>query len=86
MFLPGWFFLCVLHGELEHLAGIVGADPYALETRNIFLTAAAIRYAAMRRTESRGAHYRADFPLPDDDHWLVHKTLSSDMGLSELLS
>jgi L-aspartate oxidase len=70
---------------LDRLARVVSADPYALETRNIFYTAVAIRYAAMRRTESRGAHYRADFPSQDDEHWLVHKALSAEMGLSELL-
>jgi succinate dehydrogenase / fumarate reductase, flavoprotein subunit len=28
--------------------------------------------AAMARDESRGAHYREDHPLRDDDHWLKH--------------
>ncbi len=28
--------------------------------------------AALRREESRGGHYRADFPQRDDLHWKVH--------------
>ena len=29
--------------------------------------------AARRRTESRGAHFRSDFPNPDAGHWLRHQ-------------
>jgi succinate dehydrogenase/fumarate reductase flavoprotein subunit len=28
--------------------------------------------AAVRRAESRGAHYRADYPQRDDERWLAH--------------
>ena len=28
--------------------------------------------AALRREESRGGHFRADFPARDDVHWLRH--------------
>jgi L-aspartate oxidase len=28
--------------------------------------------AAHRRQESRGGHFRADFPQKDDLHWKVH--------------
>jgi succinate dehydrogenase/fumarate reductase flavoprotein subunit len=28
--------------------------------------------AALRREESRGAHFRADFPARDDLHWRLH--------------
>jgi L-aspartate oxidase len=31
-----------------------------------------IARAAVRRTESRGAHFRTDFPLRDDLHWKRH--------------
>ncbi|HLC69290.1 MAG TPA: FAD-dependent oxidoreductase [Candidatus Bilamarchaeaceae archaeon] len=32
----------------------------------------AIAYSALHRTESRGAHYRTDYPERDDKNWLKH--------------
>ncbi|MCF8146906.1 MAG: FAD-dependent oxidoreductase [Deltaproteobacteria bacterium] len=43
-----------------------------LELRLAARTAALILAAAMRREESRGAHFREDFPAPDDKNWLGH--------------
>jgi L-aspartate oxidase len=31
-----------------------------------------IARAALRREESRGGHFRADFPSRDDLHWKAH--------------
>lgn len=44
------------------------AECLALE--NMALTLEAIARSALFRTESRGAHYRRDFPSPDDANWL----------------
>ena len=43
-----------------------------LELDNLMETAFSTAAAANFRTESRGAHSRADFPDRDDDNWLVH--------------
>src|SRR5262245_30242954 len=40
--------------------------------RNLVTVARLIARAARRREESRGGHFRADFPQRDDLHWKVH--------------
>jgi L-aspartate oxidase len=40
--------------------------------RNLTTVARLIAAAALRREESRGAHFRADFPERDDLNWKVH--------------
>jgi L-aspartate oxidase len=44
------------------------------EWRGVHLLTVAylIARAALRREESRGAHFRADFPARDDVHWQIH--------------
>ena len=39
---------------------------------NLVTVARLIARAALRREESRGGHFRADFPEKDDLHWRVH--------------
>jgi L-aspartate oxidase len=39
---------------------------------NLFTVARLIAMSALRREESRGAHFRTDFPARDDLHWKVH--------------
>ncbi len=43
-----------------------------LETGNMLDTAYIVVYGALMRTESRGAHYRTDYPKRDDVNWLKH--------------
>lgn len=43
-----------------------------LELDNLMETAYSTAVAAIFRTESRGAHSRADYPDRDDENWLVH--------------
>ena len=45
---------------------------YTLETYNMVEIAEVIAYSALNRTESRGAHYRFDYPKRDDENWLKH--------------
>jgi L-aspartate oxidase len=42
------------------------------ELQNMLTVCALIASAAYSRTESRGAHYRVDYPHPDDQHWRTH--------------
>lgn len=58
--------------ELAHLAARIGPgvlNRRLLETRNMALLGDAIAISAECRTESRGAHYREDFPHRDDARW-----------------
>lgn len=43
-----------------------------LECENLLLQAKATLLSALFRQESRGAHYRHDFPERDDEKWLYH--------------
>jgi L-aspartate oxidase len=54
--------------QLPEQPGSVGE----LELRNMLLVAQLITRGALERTESRGAHYRSDFPEADDQNWKKH--------------
>lgn len=43
----------------------------ALSVRNLALLGRLLAVAALNRTESRGAHFRLDYPNTDDAHWRV---------------
>ena len=45
---------------------------HALETENLLLVAEAMAGAALLRRESRGSHFREDYPERDDGRWLVN--------------
>jgi L-aspartate oxidase len=47
-------------------------DADAWKQFNLVTVARLIARAALRREESRGAHYRDDFPKRDDLHWKAH--------------
>ena len=44
----------------------------AIETEHLLTFSEVIVDGALDRTESRGAHYRTDFPRRDDENWLKH--------------
>jgi L-aspartate oxidase len=48
------------------------ADAGAWRRFNLLTVAWLIARAALRREESRGGHFREDFPVRDDLHWKVH--------------
>ena len=52
----------------------------ALDLQNMLQVADMTARSALRRTESRGSHFRADFPDQDDLSWLrnVHLQRSGD--------
>ncbi len=60
----------------DHLAPMLHAtDPHELrlahETKNMIMNAEMRLRASLFRTESRGCHYREDYPLRDDPEWLA---------------
>ncbi len=59
--------------QLEHDRG---AD--AWQHLNLLTVAGLIARAALRREESRGGHFRADFPRRDDERWRIHLTDTLD--------
>ncbi len=44
----------------------------AIALDNLLCQAVAAMASALYRTESRGAHFRSDYPKPNDDRWLKH--------------
>jgi len=49
-----------------------------LELGYLLDIAEAMSVAALHRPESRGGHYREDYPDRDDENWMVHSMLSRD--------
>ena len=55
-----------MSAALERLEGLAGRlEPGASEARNMVDAGRLIAQAALARTESRGAHYRSDYPATD---------------------
>jgi fumarate reductase (CoM/CoB) subunit A len=48
----------------------------AIEVENMLDVAEMVTRAALLRNESRGAHYREDFPVEDNEKWLKNITIS----------
>jgi L-aspartate oxidase len=64
--------------EFEQIA----SAPLLPGPRNFVTTAALIARAALWREESRGAHYRLDFPRRDDEHWRAHSVTRKGAALT----
>jgi L-aspartate oxidase len=55
-------------------------DRSALELRNLLVIGELIVRSALARDESRGAHYRNDFPQRDDARFLKHSAVGRDQS------
>ena len=60
-----------LNRRLDALGGN-GVNTRFLELKNMVTVANLITNAAYTRNESRGTHYREDYPTTDDKNWLKH--------------
>lgn len=74
----------------DHLAPkLTARDPHELrlahETKNMVLNAEMRLRASIFRTESRGCHYREDYPRRDDPNWLAWVTLKEEQGSMKVL-
>jgi L-aspartate oxidase len=52
------------------------ANTETWEATNLLTVATALVTAAQTRLETRGSHWREDYPDRDDEHWLAHVDLS----------
>ena len=73
-----------------HQIGIAGGRNFnlswqqALDMRNLLLTSELIARSALLREDSRGAHYRDDFPDTDNTNWLKNIYLARDGNKTKL--
>ncbi len=56
----------------------------AEEVRNMALNSEMVLRASLFRTESRGGHFREDYPRRDDPAWLAWVKISADQGQMKL--
>jgi len=61
-----------LEKRINDLNGDDGINVQSLELKNMVLVCKLISTAALARKESRGTHYREDYPRTDDKSWLKH--------------
>jgi L-aspartate oxidase len=64
--------------EFEQIA----QSPLSRASRNFLNVASLIARSALWREESRGAHFRTDFPLTDNAKWQVHSIVRKDAVIS----
>jgi len=57
---------------------------FARELENMLVLARVITLGALARNESRGAHYKPDFPERDDKNWLKTTRAHWDNGRIQL--
>lgn len=57
----------------------------AHETKNMVLSAEMRLRSSLFRTESRGNHYREDYPRRDDPNWLAWTKIKEEQGEMKLI-
>jgi L-aspartate oxidase len=62
-----------VRSSVEEL-GALARETVNPRTRNFAALARLMAEAALWREESRGGHFREDFPARDDEHWRVHSS------------
>lgn len=62
----------------QYVMPVEFSSPPGWELQNMLLVAEAMIHSASERTESRGTHYRSDFPQLNDQNWRFH--LASKRG------
>ena len=74
--------LAELQDLMENLGNVLTnpevTDIATVETVNMLNVALMITQSALARTESRGAHYRTDFPTQDDTEWQQRILITRD--------
>ncbi|HLU47984.1 MAG TPA: L-aspartate oxidase, partial [Planctomycetota bacterium] len=61
---------------LPYCLGAEFRDPGGWTLQNMMETAYLVARSALLREESRGVHYRSDFPAQDNERWACHQTVS----------
>ena len=59
-------------------------DPQGWECQNMLTVARTMAAAALAREESRGVHFRSDFPQSDEKNWRKHITFTVNDPLAKL--
>ncbi len=67
--------------EIERIARTGRTSRRLSEARSLGRVASAILQSATARTESRGAHFRSDYPRRDDQNFLKHSIFGGDGGV-----
>ncbi|MBN1441428.1 MAG: L-aspartate oxidase [Planctomycetes bacterium] len=70
--------LTQIRSWIPYCLGAQFSVPRSWTLQNMLQAAYLITLSALRREESRGVHYRSDFPHTDDERWKKHSTICRD--------